>query len=83
VTRGGGKEKNVWGQLQQKAFDDLKKHLCSTPMLSLPDLEHPFEIETDASDYDVGTILIQHGHHMAYHSETQSDIIRKYPTYIK
>jgi hypothetical protein len=35
-------------------------------MLSLPDLQHPFEIETDASDYVVGAILTQHGHPMAY-----------------
>jgi hypothetical protein len=55
ITRGGGKEKFVWGLSQQKAFDDLKQHLCSTPVLSLPDLQQPFEIETDASDYVVGT----------------------------
>jgi hypothetical protein len=83
VTRGGGKEKFVWGQSQQKVFDDLKQHLCSTPVLSLPDLQQPFEIETDASDYVVGTVLTQHGHPMAYHSETLSDIIHKYPTYDK
>jgi hypothetical protein len=83
VTRGGGKEKFMWGQSQQKVFDDLKQHLCSTPVLSLPDLQQPFEIETDASDYVVGAILTQHGHPMAYHSETLSDTIHKYPTYDK
>jgi hypothetical protein len=31
VTRGGGKEKFVWGLSQQQAFDDLKKRLCSSP----------------------------------------------------
>jgi hypothetical protein len=62
VTRGGGKEKFVWGLSQQQAFDDLKQRLCSSPVLSLPDLQHPFEIETDASDYVVGVVLTQHGH---------------------
>jgi hypothetical protein len=38
VTKGGGKEKFAWGQAQQQAFDDLKHRLCSTPILSLPDL---------------------------------------------
>jgi hypothetical protein len=74
VTRGGGKEKFVWGLSQQQSFDDLKKRLCSSPVLSLPDLQHPFDIETDASDYVVGIILTQHGHPMAYHSETLSDV---------
>jgi hypothetical protein len=83
VTRGGGKEKFVWGQSQQQAFDDLKQCLCSTPILSLPDLQQPFEIETDASDYVVGIVLTQHDHPMAYHSETLSDVVHKYPTYDK
>jgi hypothetical protein len=52
-------------------------------MLSLPDLQQPFEIETDASDYVVGVVLTQHGHPMAYHSETLSYTIHKYPTYEK
>jgi hypothetical protein len=68
---------------QQQAFDDLKQRLCSAPVLSLPDLQQPFEIETNASDYVVGVILTQHGHPMAYHSETLSDVVRKYPTYDK
>jgi hypothetical protein len=57
--------------------------LCLSPVISLPDLKHPFEIETDASDYVVGIILTQHGHPMAYNSETPSDVVGKYPTYDK
>jgi hypothetical protein len=53
ITRGGGKEKIVWGMFQHKAFDDLKYCLCSTPVISLPGLQQPFEIEIDASDYVV------------------------------
>jgi hypothetical protein len=79
ITRGGGKEKFVWVLSQQKVFDDLKQCLFSTPMLSLPDLQQPFEIET--SNYVVGTVLTRHGHPLAYHSETY--VIRKYPTYKK
>jgi hypothetical protein len=83
ITRGGGKAKFAWGRSQKKAFDDLKQCLCSAPVLSLPDLQHPFQIETDALDYAVGTVLTQHGHPVAYHSETLSDVVRKYPTYDK
>ena len=83
VTRGGGKEKNLWGMSQQQAFDDLKQRLCSSLVLSLPDLQHPFEIETNASDYAVGTVLTHHGHPVAYHSETLLDTVHKCPTYEK
>jgi hypothetical protein len=83
VTRGGGKAKFVWGLSQQQAFDELKNRLCSSPILSLPDLQHPFEIETNASNYVVGVILTQHDHPVAYHSETLSNVFHKYPTYDK
>jgi hypothetical protein len=61
----------------------MKHCLCSSPVLSFPDLQQLFDIETDASDYVVDTILTQHDHLVAYHSETLSDIFRKYPTYDK
>ena len=52
-------------------------------MLTLPDLQQPFEIETDASDYDIGAALTQQGHPMAYHNETLFDTVQEYPTYDK
>jgi hypothetical protein len=83
VTRGGGKVKFVWGRSQQQVFDDLKQCLCSSQILSLLDLQHPFKIETDASNYVVGSVVTQHGHPVAYHSKTLSDVVRKHPTYEK
>jgi hypothetical protein len=81
VTKGGGRDKFVWGKEKKHTFENLKHRLCSAPVLSLPDLQKPFDIETDASDYVVGTVLTQHGHPVAYHSETLFDTIRKYPTF--
>jgi hypothetical protein len=75
VTKGGSRAKFVWGKEQQRAFEDLKHRLCSAPVVSLPDLQQPFEIETDASNYVVGAVLTQHGHPVAYHSETLSDTV--------
>jgi hypothetical protein len=51
VTRGGGKEKFVWGRSQQQEFDDLKQCLCSAPIVSLLIPTNPFDIETNALDY--------------------------------
>jgi hypothetical protein len=83
VAKGGGREKFMWGKEQQRAFDDLKHRLCSTLVFSFLDLQQSFDIESDASDYAVGTILTQHSHLVAYHSETLLDTVRKYPTYDK
>ena len=83
ATKGGGKEIFVWGKEQQWGFDDLNHNLCSSPVLSFPDLKQLFENETDASDYVVGTVLTQHGHLVEYHSEKLSDTVWKYPTYDK
>ena len=83
VTNSGAKEKFFWSESQQKAFRELKDRLCTTPVLALPDLQQPFEVETDASDYAIGAVLTQHGHPVAYHSETLLDTVWKYPTYDK
>ena len=83
VTKGGGREKFAWGKEQQWEIDDLKHHLCSSPVLSFPNLQWSFDIETDATDYAVDIVLTQHGHMVAYHSETLSDIVQKNPTYDK
>jgi hypothetical protein len=40
-----------WGGKQQKAFDTLKEKISLAPVLSLPNLRQPFEIQTDASNY--------------------------------
>jgi hypothetical protein len=73
----------VWGKEQQRAFDDHKHRLFLAPILSLSDQRQSFKIETDASDYAIGAVLTQHVHSVAYHSETVSNIVRKYPTYDK
>ena len=83
VTKGGEKTKLFWSQSQQKVFFELKHCLCSAPVLTLPELQQPFEFETGAYDYAIGVVFTQQGHPVAYHSETHSDIVQKYPTYDK
>ena len=47
--------------------------LC--PNAHITDLQQPFEIKTDASDYAIGVVLTQQGNPVAYHSETLSDTV--------
>eukprot|EP00253_Pinus_taeda_P032317 PITA_32317 len=75
VTKGREKAKFFWSEIQQQAFFELKNRLCSAPVLTFPDLQQPFEIEMYAFDYAIGVVLTQHGHPVAYHNETLSDIV--------
>ena len=72
-----------WGGKQQKYFDSLKDKIISAPVLALPDLRQPFEIQTDSSDYAMGAILLRHGKPIAFHSETFNGVVVNYPTYDK
>ncbi|OIT06388.1 putative mitochondrial protein, partial [Nicotiana attenuata] len=40
-----------WGPRRAEAFNALKAAMSSSPVLALPDLAKPFEVQTDASDY--------------------------------
>ena len=52
----------VWGERQQKSFDELKAALCSAPVLLIPNPDLPFTLNVDACDYAVGGTLQQdHG----------------------
>ena len=57
----GGKNPRpfVWGETEQKAFEQLKECLCSKPVLAAPDLSKEFIVTTDASDFALGAILSQ------------------------
>ena len=47
-------------------------------VLGLVDVTKPFEIETDASDFALGGVLIQEGHPIAYESQKLNDAKRRY-----
>jgi hypothetical protein len=49
----------VWGSCQQKAFEEMKDRLCTTPVLAYPNFDLPFILTTDASKVAVAAILSQ------------------------
>ena len=71
------------GGKQQQALEYLKYNIISAPVLALPNLRQPFKIQTDASDYAMGTILLQHGKPITFHSETFNGVVNNYHTYDK
>ncbi|CAL8120214.1 unnamed protein product [Prunus armeniaca] len=61
----------------------LKRKITEAPVLALPNLQRPFEVEADASNYAMGAVLFQDGKPVAYHSEMFSGPVLNYPTYDK
>ena len=77
------KKEFQWGGKQQQALEALKDKISSAPILALPNLRQPFEIQTDSSDYAMGAILLQHGKPIAFHSETFNGFVTNYTKYEK
>ena len=48
-----------WTEETQEAFENLRKHLSSTPILDFPDVKEPFILYTVASLTAMGAVLAQ------------------------
>jgi deoxyadenosine/deoxycytidine kinase/transposase InsO family protein len=49
----------IWGEEQEKAFQDIKTKLGEWPVLRRPDFDLPFYVKTDACKLGFGAILCQ------------------------
>ena len=49
----------TWTDKCVEAFKSLKDAMMQDPVLALPDVGRPFEVQTDASDYALGGVLVQ------------------------
>ena len=79
-------KKNVtftWGERQDQAFALLKEKITKAPVLASPNFSKTFELECDAFGVDVGAMLLQGGHPIAYFSEKLHGTALNYPTYDK
>jgi len=67
-----------WGEEQQKAFEELKRVFCKEVLLSYPNFNKPFDIHTDASDYQLGSVISQDGKPIAFYSRKLSNAQKNY-----
>ena len=71
----------MWDDSCQLAFTTLKDALLHAPILKYPDFSSTskqFQLYTDASDTDIGAVLEQYCHVIAYTSRALSSSERNY-----
>ncbi|KAL0379340.1 UNVERIFIED_CONTAM: Retrovirus-related Pol polyprotein from transposon [Sesamum radiatum] len=72
-----------WTSQCQVSFDDLRRAMVTDPVLALPDMSKPFVVETDASDFALGGVLMQDDHPVAFESRKLKDVERCYSVHEK
>ena len=67
-----------WTAVEQKAFTDLKKIISKETLLTYPDFNKPFDIHTDASDKQLGSVISQNGRPIAFYTRKLSATQMRY-----
>lgn len=62
----------TWTNEADRAFEELKKIMSTTPVLALPDFSIQFTVETDACKGGIGVVLMQEHIPIAYLSKALS-----------
>ena len=57
-----------WNDIHQQAFDTMKALMVEDVLLRYPDHNLPFHINTDVSDYQLGSVILQQDIPVAYYS---------------
>eukprot|EP00978_Attheya_sp_CCMP212_P003564 scaffold7471_cov51-Attheya_sp.AAC.1 len=75
-----GKKDIKWKEIHTEAFNTMKALMAKDCLLSYPDPNQPYDIETNASDYQMGAIIKQNGRPVAYFSRKLRDSQLNYTT---
>jgi hypothetical protein len=70
-----------WTPRREASFQELKKRLTMTPILTMSDMKKSFSIYCDVSGQGLGCVLMQDGHVVAYASRQLRKHEEKYPTH--
>ena len=74
------RKKFVWNDAQEHAFHNIKRLVSEDVMLHFPDHSKPFEIDTNASKYQIGAKIKQEQLPIAYFSRKLTPTQRRYST---
>lgn len=73
-----GKSIFEWTPECDEAFRDLKKMIADDTLLHFPDHTKPFHVYTDASDFQLGAVIMQDGKPLAYYSRKLNSAQKNY-----
>ncbi|XP_022634957.1 nuclear envelope morphology protein 1-like [Vigna radiata var. radiata] len=71
----------LWNNIAYAAFADLKNALSTAPVLAISKFDSVFTVQTNASGIDMGEILSQQGHPIAYFIEQLCPKLQNSSTY--
>ncbi|MEM7284223.1 MAG: ribonuclease H family protein [Pseudomonadota bacterium] len=75
-----GKRTYQWTDSHTAAFNQMKAIISKETLLCYPDHNQPFDIETDASDYQLGAVIKQNNRPVAFYSRKLNQAQRNYTT---
>ena len=74
-------QKNLkWALECKQAFKQVKAILAKDVFIQYPDHDQPFHIYMDASDYQMGVVIVQNDKPVAYFSHKLNSAQRNYTT---
>jgi hypothetical protein len=68
------------GPEQQKSFDEIKQKVIQETLLAFPDFEKEFHVYTDASNKQLGAVIMQEGKCLAFYSRKLNSAQTRYTT---
>jgi hypothetical protein len=74
------KVKFEWHSSHQQAFDKIKKVIGTEVLLCYPDFYKPFHLYTDASDHQLGAVIMQDKKPIAFYSRKLNTAQKRYTT---
>jgi transposase InsO family protein len=76
----GAKAKFEWKKEQQAAFDEMKRVISKETLLAFPNFKKKFHIYTDASNYQLGAVIMQDDRPLAFYSRKMNTAQQRYTT---
>jgi len=69
-----------WTDIEQTAFDTIKRIISRDTLLTYPDFNKPFILHTDASHEQLGAVISQDNKPIAFYSRKLSETQKHYTT---